>query len=261
MIASKLKTGSGITGDWIAPEGVEVVQRNSEKTGVKNLSVGENLLIWTVSTDKCKNFARDSFKLNVEVAPRLVSQGFALDARDAALTLPLGNVSGSNIDLINEIDIKISKQPNSGKIGFEGKNLKYTRKVGFRGTDQFSLIVCNKRCLNLCSSPATFQINVDFNEQYPSITVPKLLSKSNPKGLIIENVETYPENELLILDRWGGVVEKVLNCTKDKIWDGTQSGKPLPSGAYYIVFYAKRDTNVPPRTDFKPVSSIIYIIE
>jgi gliding motility-associated-like protein len=262
-LTSKLKLSNGVKGEWLAAEGVEVMQPNAEKTAIKNLSVGENLLIWTLSTDKCLNFARDSFKLNVEIAPRMVSQGFVLDARDATLTVPLGTISGSNIDLINEIEIKIGKEPkSSGIITPDGKNLKYTRKIGFRGTDQFSIVVCNKRCLNLCSSPAIFQVAVDFNEQYPNITVPKLLSKSSSKGLVIENVDNYPENELLILDRWGGIVEKIPNySTIGNAWDGTQSGKPLPSGAYYVVFYAKRDTNAPPKTDFKPVSSIIYIIE
>jgi gliding motility-associated-like protein len=262
-LTSKLKISNGITGEWFAAEEVEVTQRNSEKTAVKNLRVGENLFVWILSTDKCPNFAKDSFKVNVEVAPSLVSQDFTLDARNATLTLPLGTVRGSNIDLISEIAIRIGKEPkSSGTIDTSGKNLKYTRKPGFFGLDKFSFVVCNKRCPNLCSSPSTFEINVEFNDQYPSITVPKLLSKSNPKGLVIENVDTYIENELLIIDRWGGVVEKIPNYnTKDKAWDGTRAGKPLPSGAYYVVFYAKRDNNTPPRTDFKPVSSIFYIIE
>jgi gliding motility-associated-like protein len=260
-ISSNFKTVNGITGKWFAAEGVEIVQPESEKTTVKNLSVGGNLLIWTLSTDKCQNFAKDSFKINVEVAPRLVSQGIVMDARDAKLTVPLGTVSGSNIDLISEIEIKIDTVTKKivGKITSDGKNLKYTRKPGLPYTDQFSLTVCNKRCSTLCSSPTNFSIDVKFTSQYPSITIPKLLSKFNPKGLIIDNVEEYMENELLVLDRWGGVVEKIPNYPKDKVWDGTKSGKPLPSGAYYIVFYANRDTKG--RTDFKPVSSIIYIID
>ncbi len=261
VLNSKLKTSSSITGKWFFTEGVEVAQPTSENTTVKNLNVGENVLIWAISTDKCPNFATDSFKLNVEVAPRLASQAFDLNARDATINLPLGTVSGSNIDVISEVIIKLDTQRSSGKVSFQGKNLKYTRKVGFRGTDQFSITVCNKRCPNLCSQPATFQIQVDFNELYPNITVPKLLSQSNPKGWRIENVEDYPENNLEILDRWGGVVEKFQNYTNARAWDGTQSGKALPSGAYYFVFTAQRDNNAPPRTDFKPLSGIFYITE
>jgi gliding motility-associated-like protein len=261
-LSSKLKTSSGVTGKWVVAEGIEVSQPNSDSTFLKKLNVGENLAIWTLSTDKCPNFAKDSFKVNVEIAPFLSPQTFDLKVRDATLTLPLGTVSGSNIDLVDEIDIKIGKQPVPiGTIGFEGKNLKYTRKVGFRGTDQFSLTVCNKRCPSLCSFPVTFQIVVNFNEQYPNITVPKLLSKSNPKAWIIENINNYPENELQILDRWGGVVETIPNVSTAKGWDGTKSGKELPSGAYYFVFYAKRDNNTPPKTDFKALSDIFYIIE
>ena len=263
VLTSKFKTSNTITGKWHYTEGVEIEQKERETTRVKNLDIGKNVLIWVISTDKCPSFAKDSFFVTVEVAPRMDNQTFELNARSASLTLPLGTVGGSNLNVVAEIDIKITQQPRKGTVSFLDKNLKYTRKTGFNGTDQFSLSVCNKRCPSLCSPSISFQIQVEYDDQYPNITIPKLLSprQTVSLGWVIENVENYPENELLILNRWGSLIKKFQNYTNINAWDGTENGKLLPSGAYYFSFQAKRDNATPPRTDFKALTGIFYIVE
>jgi gliding motility-associated-like protein len=263
ILTSKFKTSPTTTGKWYYTEGVEVEQKEREMTRVKNLAVGENVLIWVVSTNKCLAFAKDSFIVSVEIAPRMDNQTFELQARSASLTLPLGTVGGSNLNAVGEISIKITQQPRNGTVSFLDKNLKYTRKTGFNGTDQFSLSVCNKRCPNLCSPPVSFQIQVEYDDQYPNVTIPKLLSPHQMVniGWLIENVDNYPENELLILNRWGSLIKKIDNYTNATAWDGTDNGKLLPSGAYYFSFQAKRDNATPPRTDFKALTGIFYIID
>ena len=263
VLTSQLKTSNSITGKWYYTEGVEIEQKERETTRVKNLDIGKNLLIWVVSTNKCPSFAKDSFLVTVEVEPRVDNQSFELNARSASLTLPLATVGGSNLNAVEEITIKITQQPRNGTVSFLDKNLKYTRKTGFNGSDQFSFSVCNKRCSSLCSPPVNFQIQVEYDDQYPNVTIPKLLSPRQMVnvGWVIENVDNYPENELLILNRWGGLIKKIQNYTNTTAWDGTENGKLLPSGAYYFSFQAKRDNATPPRTDFKTLTGIFYIVE
>ena len=263
ILTSQFKTSNTITGKWQYTEGVEIEKKEREMTRVKNLDIGKNLLIWVISTDKCPAFAKDSFLVTVEVTPRIDHQIFELNARNASLTLPLTTVGGSNLNVVDEIDIKITKQPRNGTVSFLNKNLKYTRKIGFNGTDQFSLSVCNKRCPNLCSPSINFQVQVEYDDQYPNVTIPKLLSPRQTVsfGWVIENVESYPENDLLVLNRWGSLIKKFQNYTNAQAWDGTDNGKLLPSGAYYFSFQAKRDNATPPRTDFKALTGIFYIVE
>ena len=49
----------------------------------------------------------------------------------------------------------------------------------------------------------------------------------------IINIETYPQAELLIFDRWGTEVYQSKPYNND--WKGTYKGKELPDGTYYYV--------------------------
>ena len=49
----------------------------------------------------------------------------------------------------------------------------------------------------------------------------------------ITNIEFYPNNELIIYNRWGSEVYRAANYNNN--WDGTFNGKPLPVGAYYYT--------------------------
>jgi gliding motility-associated-like protein len=263
-ISSKFKTSNSVTGFWTETEGLEVVSRNKETTLVKNLKAGENRLIWTVSTDVCKNFARDTFILNVEVTPQMDADKRTIDVRNNSITIPLVTVSGSNLNLIKDVDITFSK-PKHGILIPNNKLLTYKRNGNFKGQDNFSITVCSKRCKNLCSKPINFEMDVDFDEQYPSVTMPNLLAPNEVsfRGFVIDNIEKYPSNELFILDRWGSVLVKFIDYPKtpQDIWDGTYKGRKLPAGAYYYRFNAKADTSTPPKTDFQPVMGIFYLVE
>ncbi|HXH19584.1 MAG TPA: PKD domain-containing protein, partial [Chitinophagales bacterium] len=49
----------------------------------------------------------------------------------------------------------------------------------------------------------------------------------------IENILTYPDNEVLIFDRWGTLVFQAK--AYDNTWEGTKDDKALPQGTYYYV--------------------------
>ena len=262
-LSSKFKTSKSVSGKWLGTEGVQIANPTHETTQFKNLNIGKNTLVWVASTEMCPAFVRDSFIVTLEAIPRMDAEILTLNARNASFTIPLSTISGSNLNLIEDVDIKISQLPKQGNITLEDKRLTYSRKVGFRGRDNFSIIVCNNRCPNLCSVPTRFEINVEYEEQYPNVTIPKLLSQQqgNTQGFVIEKIENYPENELHILDRWGGVVEKFSNYNNTNTWAGTHQGKYLPAGAYYYFFYAKKDISTPPKENLKPITGIFYIID
>ncbi len=61
---------------------------------------------------------------------------------------------------------------------------------------------------------------------------------------VIQGIENYPDNEVLIYSRWGSVVYKESGYTNG--WNGTSSsGKKLPSSAYwYILRLNDKDNNI-----------------
>lgn len=258
-ISSKYKTINGITGIWSDTEGVEVVNKTSETTQVKNLKAGANTLIWTVSTAACRSFARDTFIVTVEVKPQMDADTVLIDGKNASLAIPLGKVSGSNINLLDEIDIQFKLPlPMHGTMTKIGKVIKYNRKDNFRGQDNFSIAVCSKKCKNLCSNDIKFTIKIDFDEQYPNVTLTGVLSaqQAGGKKMTIDNVESYPQNELQILNRWGNVLNTITDFNNNnKNWDGRdKNDEPLSAGAYYYIFKAKKD-------NLKPIAGIFYIID
>ncbi len=58
---------------------------------------------------------------------------------------------------------------------------------------------------------------------------------------IIECVEQYPENSLVIFNRWGEEVHSFQNYNNTSVvWKGTnKKGDPLPDGTYYFIFTAR----------------------
>lgn len=78
----------------------------------------------------------------------------------------------------------------------------------------------------------------------PDVWVPNTITP-NADGfndfLIIPAIEHYPENEIVIFNRWGNEVYRANNYAND--WDGTNSktGAQVPDGNYYYVLKANNN--------------------
>jgi gliding motility-associated-like protein len=61
---------------------------------------------------------------------------------------------------------------------------------------------------------------------------------------VIDNIEAYPEAEVVIVNRYGMEVFKTTNYQNISGWDGTYDGKDLPDGAYYYIISSKNFNGV-----------------
>jgi len=52
---------------------------------------------------------------------------------------------------------------------------------------------------------------------------------------IITGIESYPNNTLIIFNRWGNQVFLEQGYSNDAPWDGSWEDKPLPDGTYFYV--------------------------
>ena len=104
--------------------------------------------------------------------------------------------------------------------------------------------------INGCFDTDTVIINMDENAVF---NIPNLITPNgdgyNDKW-IIENIEFFPENSILIVNRNGQVVFDMTGY--DNSWDGTYNGKTLPDGTYYYVLEINGNDN--------PVKGAINII-
>lgn len=262
VVTSTYKTNNNVFGQWVGTEGVIFENPKSATTLVKNLKEGENLAIWMLSTSVCPFFIKDTFRIRHEVKPTLETAGISLRAGEASTTIHLGKVAGSNLDILKDVEIKITKPPRHGTLErlSDGKRLKYNRNADFSGRDAFEIKVCNLKCLNLCSAPIPYTIDVIFDPRYPNVGMPKILApkESNEARLyLIEKIENYPKNELRILNRWGNTILKFIDYNNQGAWDGSSDNGSVSPGAYYYWLQAYDKEDKP----LRPLTGIFYIIQ
>lgn len=94
--------------------------------------------------------------------------------------------------------------------------------------------------LNGCSSTASVTFVLDNNriDLFP----PKVFSANREGFYIIENIENYPQCELVIFNRQGLEVFKAKPYLNN--WDGQFRGAPLPKGDYYFVMRGEGNKNL-----------------
>jgi gliding motility-associated-like protein len=106
----------------------------------------------------------------------------------------------------------------------------YVPRSGFCGEDRFTYEVCN---LSAC----------DQAEVIVQVACAELVFYNgfSPNGdgindrFIIGGVEAFPENELIITNRWGNEVYRQMGYKNQ--WGGTWNGNLLPDGTYFYLFF------------------------
>ncbi|MFM8912595.1 MAG: HYR domain-containing protein, partial [Flammeovirgaceae bacterium] len=56
----------------------------------------------------------------------------------------------------------------------------------------------------------------------------------------IFDIDQYPDNEVMVFDRWGSRVFQTQGYNKNtNVWDGTRAGNPIPTGTYFYSIRIK----------------------
>jgi gliding motility-associated-like protein len=134
------------------------------------------------------------------------------------------NTHGTITDLI------IALQPSHGSVVLQPDNkLIYVPKADYCGEDNFSYSICNAYGCDTTNVNVT--VNCDDLIIYTGFS-------PNGDGInetfMIQGVDRYPNNKLLIFNRFGN---QVFGTEKyDNTWKGTWNGKDLPDGTYFYIF-------------------------
>jgi gliding motility-associated-like protein len=139
------------------------------------------------------------------------------------------------------VSLTIISQPKKGKVdtvSFRDGLLNYevTRSPYNCGIDTFSYRVCVLNGTDTVCSEANVTVTVVCSELL------KVANGFSPNGdranefFYIDGLAAYPDNTVLVYNRWGNEVLKAKNYNND--WHGDWKGKDLPDGTY---FYLIRD--------------------
>ena len=143
-------------------------------------------------------------------------------------------------DIGDAMTIQIVNGPENGvaTIDLNG-NLTYTPNDGYSGTDSLVYTICDEFCLLECDNATVF-ITV---EDIVPIHIPNGFSP-NTDGyndtFVIEGLDQYPENEIIIFNRWGDEVFSAGPYLND--WEGTTTneklkiaGDQVTEGTYFYI--------------------------
>ncbi len=160
----------------------------------------------------------------------------------------------------DSIIITIASNPSNGIVGVNGDGIKdttitYTPLPDFVGTDTFEYVVC---IAELCDT-AMVVVTVIEGDTSCEIFIPNAFSP-NQDGvndeLMIPNLGAcFPENELVIFNRWGDEIFRRQNYNdSDDPWDGTwqKNKEDVPDGTYFYILTGQDEEGVAlePRSGF-----------
>ena len=232
-------------GEWTSPNSAIFIENpTSSTTQVADLASGQNILIWTQSTPSCPDYASDTVIVIAAAAP--IANNDTENVLFTSEELVSFNLT-ANDDLsnINVWKAALISQPNTGQIvSFENGILKYQIDGSFTGIEEFSYELCSEDCPDFCDT-ALVKIFLEKDPNFVDSTLIDLANAITPNddglndamifNILEDNPVKYPDNELIIFNRWGDVVYKAQPYLNN--WKGTNtSGQALPHGTYYFIF-------------------------
>ncbi len=225
-----------ITGRW-ETNTTASIQNNSMPTSfVQNIVTGENTFYWILSTEEHPDFTRDSVVYTYVEKPI---------ARQDIITLS-EEENEKEIEVLKNDDLpedylvwtELLSQPLNGVVeSLENGTFVFEKTFNGGATASFDYQICYETatCLDLCDTTQV-QIEIALDPFDPGVFIPDGITPNGDglnDNLVMLGLEQYPDNELLIFDRWGNQVFQAQPYLHN--WDGTWRNKALPEGAYYFV--------------------------
>ncbi len=230
----------GAAGVWTSSTGAIFDDPTAATALASGLQAGQNEFTWTLSIGNCVNYSAATVSLNLDqAAPNAMNDNVTLTPNLA------GTVAFNVLD--NDIfgDVTFNLLDNSGLIGDvtvgEIGEIIFKKEKCFAGKAEIRYEICDVNCPELCDT-ALLVINVEADPSEDCDDVPNGITP-NGDGINDEFVfdillnnppDKFPDNELIIFNRWGDIVYQARPYNND--WRGTnQSGKDLPQGTYYYI--------------------------
>ncbi len=144
----------------------------------------------------------------------------------------MGNNTGINYQIIIA--------PANGTAEFNSdESITYTPNAEFSGLDSLQYQICSDVCQDICDLAWVYiTVNPPIDEDcfYPNFFSPNG-DESNPTFFIdcLEEENLYPDNNIVIFNRWGDEVYSAAPYQNDWVGDLDGNGTELPAGTYFYI--------------------------
>lgn len=231
---------AGTTGQWRTMSGGTIPNANQAAVTVSNLQIGDNRFVWALSAQGCGEYSADTVAVKLESTPIAADDSFTLKAGETQGTILV--TSNDNLNNVANYTVSIAQNPVLGGIAATSPDgrIGYIIKAGVFGEDEFKYKLCSTTCPSYCDS-ATVSVFIEEDENFEA---PPRVNAITPNGdganeqLVFDelliNPDQYPDNELIIFNRWGDIVFTARPYANT--WNGTNdTGQDLPEGTYYYI--------------------------
>ncbi|MCB9015995.1 MAG: HYR domain-containing protein [Lentimicrobiaceae bacterium] len=146
-------------------------------------------------------------------------------------------------DIIPEgvsVAIEILTQPSNGFIELHSDNtVTYTPSTDFVGQDEFTYRLYDLNGIAIADTATSTIIIVPDPGRNPVVIYNAITPNNDGKNdsWIIDGIEEYNDNEVLLFNRWGDQIRYFENYDNSTVvWDGTnKNGEKLPNATYYYI--------------------------
>ncbi len=230
---------AGTTGLWTNLSVGSISATDQATVTASNLADGQNQFVWTLSAPgTCTNYSADTVTITVETAPDANNDVLEIgkESRTESINLRANDnltfVSGYSVTLLNDPELGVVE--NITPTG----DLTFRAFTGAAGETTIEYEICNTLCPDKCDT-ASLTIFIEFDKE------PEVANTITPNGdglndfFVFDKLEfgkpdQFPDNELIIFNRWGDVVYRAKPYLND--WQGqNDSGQDLPHGTYYYI--------------------------
>ena len=121
--------------------------------------------------------------------------------------------------------------------------INYTPDHDFSGIDSLCYVVCYDQYPDACSTTEVY-INISTESPASWLIIHNVITPNGDginDGWIIDGIEEFPDNDVLIFNRWGDEVRSFQHYDNTTtVWKGENNqGKHLPDGTYYYIITIK----------------------
>jgi gliding motility-associated-like protein len=179
----------------------------------------------------------DQAVVNINVEP-IIAANDEFDVNEDEVLI--GNASSNDTNTENLIYSVTSGTNNGTVVMEEDGSFTYTPNPDYNGTDSFTYQVCD--AAGNCYEATVFITVIPMEDD--EITVSQGFSPNGDnvnETLHIENIDSYPQNKLVIFNRWGNVVYEKSGYSSDSEWNGNaddsgaMGNSKVPEGTYFYV--------------------------
>lgn len=219
-------------GRWIALHGGEIDDPGRSRTSVRQVPLGQNGFVWSLSTTKCPDYHQDTVYIFNEGAPEAIGEVIATDFEEPTPAFEI--LRNDRYGLIAQWTYNLLQSPEGGTLESLGKGVyRFFPARDFSGEVKIPYEICS----DLCCDTTALVIRVGKPVDIPEGITPNGDGINDQFVLeaLMPDPGRWPDSQLYIYNGQGDLVYKARPYYNN--WEGTTTnGRKLPEATYYYVF-------------------------